>query len=789
MLKTLLILVMPLLFSKVTTAQKDTEFWFAVPEITAGPNSYDRPIVFRIATFATAARVIISQPANAGFVARTINVPAKSVHTEDVTSSIELLETKPANTILNYGLRITSTAPVTIYYEVVSSTCKCNPEVFVLKGRNALGTNFMIPSQNFLDNAAFFSPRTNSSFDIVATENNTLVTITPSKRLIGRAANVTFNVRLRRGQVFSSTAFSGVASEHLNGSTVVSNKPIAITIKDDVLNASPVYGTCTDAAGDQIVPIKYLGKEYIAVNGFLKDPGDQLYVMAIEDNTAVYRDGVLLNTINKGQQQRIPLGNTNTAAYITASKVVSVLHMSGYGCEFGIDMVPTLTCTGSDEVVFVKSVAEQLFINVFIKAGSENDFLVNGLAGVITGATFFDVPGTNGNYKYARIVFGNNYNIGDNISISNTKEIFHASIIHGSNATGARFGYFSNFSKYKTLAAAQNNFVCEGGDVFLEANTDGASGNFTWTGPNGFTSAQPNPVINNVTALNTGYYYVNASMPVCETTFDSVYIRVGVPSKVTNDTILCEGNSYVMPLGNTITVSNSFYDSTVLENSEGCDSIIVTKLTAKRRPITEIKETICEGEVFNGYATTGMYIDTLNAINACDSIVKLHLTVVPLPNPLLGNDIKICRGDSLTLFPGNYDSYIWSTGTNAPFIKIGSTGIYNVLVTNICGSKADDIYVEVEECKIGFPNAFTPNGDGLNDVFKMVNGFNITNYKLLVYDRYGRTVFETNNPTFGWNGMLRGVALPIGTYVYTCSYTLQASGERFNTKGTVSLIR
>ncbi len=789
MCKPLLLLVMTFLLTSILKAQKDTEFWFAVPEITAGINFFDRPIVLRIATYSSAARVTISQPANGGFNTRIINVPAKSLHTEDLTGKIDVLETKPTNTVLNYGLRIISTAPITVYYEVVSSNCKCNPEIFVLKGRNALGVNFMIPSQNFLDNATFYSPKTNSSFDIIATENNTDVTITPAKRLVGRAANTSFTMRLRRGQVFSSTAFSNLAAEHLNGSTVTSTKPIAITIKDDVLNASPIYGSCTDATGDQIVPIRYLGKEYIAVNGFLGNPGDQLYVMATEDNTEVFRDGVLLNTINKGQQQRIPLGSVSTATYITSNKVVSVLHMSGFGCEFGIDIVPTITCTGSDEVVFTKSTDEQLFINVFIKSGAENSFLVNGASGVITGGTFFNVPGTNGSYKYARIVFGNNFNIGENITIANTAEVFHASIIHGSNATGARFGYFSNFNKFKTLASVQNNFVCEGGDIVLQANVDENGAAFTWTGPNGFTSTMQNPTITNVTALQAGYYYVNSSVALCESTFDSVYIRVGAPSKILNSPTVCEGESYEMPNGNVIVVSNSFYDSTVLINSEGCDSVIVTRLTAKARPITLVNKIICEGENYAGYTTSGMYENNYSAVNGCDSIVKLNLKVLPFPNPNLGVDSKICIGDSLRLYPGNYENYTWSTGATAPYIMVGNTGVYNVQVTNSCGVASDAIYVEVETCNINFPNAFTPNGDGLNDVFKIVYGFNIAQYYLAVYDRWGRVVFESNNPALGWNGMLKGTMLPVDTYIYTCNYVSKETGKKIQTKGTVSLIR
>ncbi len=133
-------------------AQIDTEFWFVAPEVSPDVYSYNIPIVFRISTLDRAADVVIDQPANPEFTPITVAIGANSTHSVDLSSLIDLVENKPANEILNKGIRILATEKVNIYYEVVSSYCNCNPEIFTLKGKNALGTYFFTPFQNILNN-------------------------------------------------------------------------------------------------------------------------------------------------------------------------------------------------------------------------------------------------------------------------------------------------------------------------------------------------------------------------------------------------------------------------------------------------------------------------------------------------------------------------------------------------------------------------------------------------------------------------------------------------------------
>ena len=246
-MKSFYLLLFTLFFGFQANAQLDTLFWFVAPEVAQ--NHGDRPIVFRFATLATPATITVSQPANPGFPSQVFNLGANAAQTLDLTPWIDIIENKPSNSILNYGFKIHATAPIMAYYEVVTS-CNCNPDIFTLKGKNALGTNFIISAQTFLTNANY----ARSAFDIVATQNNTSITIIPSNDVVGHVAGVPFTIVLNAGETYSAEASNIAGNLHLSGSTVVANKPIAITIKDDSMSGAP-YGGCADLMGDQTIPV------------------------------------------------------------------------------------------------------------------------------------------------------------------------------------------------------------------------------------------------------------------------------------------------------------------------------------------------------------------------------------------------------------------------------------------------------------------------------------------------------------------------------------------------------
>ncbi len=525
-------------------SQLDTLFWFAAPEVSINA-SFDRPIVFRISTVDQASTVTIDQPANGGFVPIVYVIPAGATQTVDLTPWIDQIEIKPPNTVLDYGLRITATTPVTAYYEVVSASCNCNPEIFALKGQNAMGTDFFVPTQHFLDNSAAYAPLPYNSFDIVATEDNTTVTITPSQNVVGHAAGVPYNILLNAGQTYSATATSQLAMQHLFGSRVTSTQPIAITVKDDLL-AGTVFGGCADLGGDQSIPLSIIGTEYIIVRGFLNAPYDQVFVLATEDNTTISVNGAVVTTINEGESYNYAIGAA-LSAYIETSNPVYVMQMSGFGCEVGLSILPPIVCTGSQRVAFGRSNAESLFLIVLVEAGGEGNFELNGNPAVITPTDFSFVPGTANGWMFAQITIPTaTVPAGGSGAVTNSTNFFHLGMIHGSSSGGCRYGYFSDFAKYKYQINADANTFCLGDDIELVTNTlPGAT--YQWTGPNGFTGVGDTLIIPNSQYSDTGMYIVYGNLPnECELLPDTINISIieapPAPQIFTNGPV-CENDS------------------------------------------------------------------------------------------------------------------------------------------------------------------------------------------------------------------------------------------------------
>lgn len=515
MMKKLLFVCLFLSATFRISAQLDTVFWFVAPEVAQQHG--DRPIVFRFATLANPATITISQPANPLFPTQVLNLAANSAQTLDLTPWIDIVENKPANTTLNYGFKISATANITAYYEV-NPTCACNPDIFSLKGRNSVGTSFITPFQNFLSNASY----ARSAFNIVATQNNTTITIIPTQNIVGHAANVPFTIVLNKGQTYSAENVSTAAGQHLGGSAIVSDKPIAVTLSDDTAQGTP-YGGCADLMGDQLIPTTIIGSEYIAIKGYLNGP-DKLYIVAATNGTQITIDGAVVGTINATQTYVHTL--SAPTAYIQTSQPAYVLHQSGFGCEVGEAILPPIVCTGSNVVPFVRSTNEFFALNILVPSGGENSFVLNGNPALINPASFNFVPGTANTWKYAQVDASAFVTALQNSRLENTIEKFHLGLIHGGASSGCRFGYFSDFASYRYEIQMDGQSYCTGDDInFSTTQLPGAT--YQWTGPNGYSATGVSVTIPNAQLANAGQYIISGNLPnSCELLPDSVLITI-----------------------------------------------------------------------------------------------------------------------------------------------------------------------------------------------------------------------------------------------------------------------
>lgn len=97
--------------------------------------------------------------------------------------------------------------------------------------------------------------------------------------------------------------------------------------------------------------------------------------------------------------------------------------------------------------------------------------------------------------------------------------------------------------------------------------------------------------------------------------------------------------------------------------------------------------------------------------------------------------------------------------------------------------------IAISESKLEVPNAFTPNGDGVNDVFRVKEGYkSIVSFKAMVFDRWGKKLYEWTDPAGGWDGRSAGHAVPDGGY-YLNIQARGADGKHYNIKKVINVLR
>jgi len=173
----------------------------------------------------------------------------------------------------------------------------------------------------------------------------------------------------------------------------------------------------------------------------------------------------------------------------------------------------------------------------------------------------------------------------------------------------------------------------------------------------------------------------------------------------------------------------------------------------------------------------------------------LSITVSPVPVVKLTDKDYLCSGTPSELDAGpGYTGYQWQDGSTDRYYTASSPGQYWVSVTNGAGCTgiSDTVLLKVCETGIYVPSGFSPNGDGVNDVFKAVATLDAnTSFSMIISNRWGETVFESHNIFDGWDGTYAGQLMPPGTYAWRIDYKSVNSTDSKPVvlKGVVTLIR
>lgn len=199
-----------------------------------------------------------------------------------------------------------------------------------------------------------------------------------------------------------------------------------------------------------------------------------------------------------------------------------------------------------------------------------------------------------------------------------------------------------------------------------------------------------------------------------------------------------------------------------------------------------------------GGLSGGDWLLNITTEAGCDTTIHLRLEEYPIPvittapkdtTIYYGDTIRI-RASGAFLYAWNYVSSLDTPTTAAPLVSPKQPTTYRVFGLNEYGCRAEGfVHVDIDyTMPIFIPNAFSPNGDGINDMFRITN----INYQKIaafkVFNRLGQEVFSTSNPDMGWDGTYRGKSCDMGVYFYFIELVFP-NGEVKAYKGDVTLVR
>ena len=207
------------------------------------------------------------------------------------------------------------------------------------------------------------------------------------------------------------------------------------------------------------------------------------------------------------------------------------------------------------------------------------------------------------------------------------------------------------------------------------------------------------------------------------------------------------------------------------------------------------KLNLCVGDsaYFNGdWISKNSIVDSIVSTNDCDLIFRREFE---FDQPLIiniGNDSTLCLGENLVInAPSNITSPIWSDNSVSQTLSITENGSYFLEANDVCNSKSNSINVNFEECPCNyfFPNSFTPNGDGINDVFFPRGECKVGEFTWFVYNRWGKVVAGPLNGNEEFNGFVNNQKIPSGLYLWISNTEIPNSNLATKIKsGTISVI-
>jgi gliding motility-associated-like protein len=480
---------------------------------------------------------------------------------------------------------------------------------------------------------------------------------------------------------------------------------------------------------------QFQGKVYVSMNGTCGHLSDSIpfKVLPAEKSIALGPDGYLCP-----DSSLVLRPATGYSAYTWQDgSVADTMLVTGPG-KYYVTVTNTCGLPMSDTIM----IQQAPFLN--FNVGPDEAFCLND-------PVLLQAPGGYSQYTWRT---GNNVNTynGQSITVSPTVSSSYFASAQTSLGCVVRDTILITIQVPDPIHLGADTSFCRGDSILLNAGT--GFQNYNWnTGESGAT----------VWVHSQGTYSVRAQAADGCYSSDTLIVKNIFPLPVVTmdaDNMLCEGTTRTLNAGNN-------YINYLWQNGTSSSTLVV--------------------------ATTGTYWVRVQNNHGCISSDTVIISqIISNPSGFLIPDTLICDGHpSKIQSEGQFSSYSWSTGETENFITVRKAGSYSLTVTDQYGCSAtSSVVVETKQCLYGifFPNGFTPNEDGVNDIYRPTVFGNLTKYQLQIFNRWGQKVFESEDYTKGWDGSLGNMTQVSGTYVWICHYQFVGEAEK-KESGSVVLIR
>ena len=297
---------------------------------------------------------------------------------------------------------------------------------------------------------------------------------------------------------------------------------------------------------------------------------------------------------------------------------------------------------------------------------------------------------------------------------------------------------------FVSLGVTPYSYLIVSGNDTIQLNSTGTFENFNWG----------------------NYELIVVDSFSCSSTTDFIINEIPSPTFSLSDTALCDLS---FQIENVVSYTGSEWSASSNYISFSDDTDANPSLEASESGI---------------YTIT--YEDTL-----CDTEASFQIEFIPDPYTEI-KDTLLCQGENYNLIALNEvqnEMYLWNTGSMETSININETNYYWVSASNSCGIYTDSAYILFYDCDLNVPNVFTPNNDGNNDYFELIDFQGIKTFNCYIFNRWGNLIRTFDQANFSWDGnTLNGNEAEDGVYFYLIK-ALTNGGKAINKHGNIHLIR